>query len=360
MHSIAEGLLTKVYHTNLTSHILTFFSTAIQHFSPYLDSSLKCIFQSIIPYWKSNLDEILTFVTSCNTILEFPEAYTFILEQLLYILYDNTFCDNDERVEVLLHLLSNVSSLQIHIRHLLPALQYIILSYLESTSIQFLAISLLKDIVYFLDCKIYTELITSILSSLLTIDNEFLISDCMDIICILASHYSSTFHSSQSITISIYSCFMMSLSQTEKQQQPIKPSKSEYFSDDEEMIGTCSLEGISTLPSLPLNRSIVLSNQTLLSPSERDVSVIPSSIPIKSFQKEKIEIHKPYLFRSSQKSNLSNSFQFITSLFDQYSTLCYQRHYHHTNLALVKKAVVLFFYSLISLDCFFNSYSYSL
>ena len=169
----------------------------------------------------------------------------------------------------------------------------------------------------------------------------------MDIICILASHYSSTFHSSQSITISIYSCFMMSLSQTEKQQQPVKPSKSEYFSDDEEMIGTCSLEGISTLPSLPLNRSIDLSNQTLLSPSERDVSVIPSSIPIKSFQKGKIEIHKPYLFRSSQKSNLSNSFQFITSLFDQYSILCYQRHYHHTNLALVKRAVVLVFYSLI-------------
>lgn len=240
---------------------------------------------------------------------------------------------------------------------MVPALQYTILSYSEAASIQFLAISLLKDIVYSLDSEIYVELITSVTSSLLTLDNEFLISDCLDILCILASHFSSSFHSTQSITITIYSRFMMSLSQSEKQEQPTRPSKTEYFPEDEELIGSCSLEGLSTLPSLPFSRSVVLSSRGMLPPPERDPSLLPSPLPRKSFQKGKMEVRKPYLFRPSQKHNLSNSFMYLTSLFDQFSLLCYERHYRHTHLALVKKAV-LFFLSSYPVDCFFYSYSH--
>lgn len=317
MRELASALSSKSYHTNLAACIFPFLSTIIQHFSPHLDSAIQFLFPAVIVYWKSNLDSVLTFVTSCNTLLSFPEYYSVIIEQLLFILYDSTYCDNDERITVLFHLIANHHCLQLHLRLVLPAIQYTLQEHGDVVSIQLLGMSLIRDIVSSLDITQHVELITSLLSLLSAIDNELLFMEVLDVICILASKYSLDYPHTRQVSIVLKNRYFLTTS----------PSVNHSLRKPVEVI----CEKASCLPE----------DDLLLSQSGGEV--IPSkdkdtlSNKDNQFQLKK----KPFLFHSivSDKPQ-SFMYGFITTLLDQYSQLCYARQYHHTNLAIVKKAVI--------------------
>lgn len=317
MRDLASALSGKSYHTNLAACIFPFLSTVIHHFSPHLDSTIQFLFPAVIVYWKSNLDSVLTFVTSCNRLLSFPEYYSVIIEQLLFILYDSTYCDNDERITVLFHLITNHHYLQLHLRLVLPAIQYTLQEHGDIMSIQLLGMSLIRNIVSSLDITQHVELITSLLSLLSDTDNELLFMEVLDVICVLASKYSLAYPHTRDITIVFENRYFITTS----------PSVNHSVRKPVEVI---------------CERTSRLSEDDRLL-SQSDGEVIPSkdndsiSNKVNQFQLKK----EPFLFHSIV-SDTPHSFMFgfITTLLDQYSQLCYTRQYHHANLAIVKKAVM--------------------
>lgn len=300
IEKLASGLSTNQFHPNLVSLLFPFFTAIIQRFSPHLDKSIQLIFTSCVHYWKSNLEELLDLVSSCNSLPFFADNYGIIIQQLLFILYDNTHCDNNERVSALVHLSENLNSLQNYLHLLLPAIQYTIQDHPDNTVIHILGINLIKDITYYLDISVNIELVTSTLGLLVSMNRTFLFKDIFDIVCIVAAKFSMQQAHSESIKITI---------------------RNRYFGTSERTVMPESEELMISLPLL-YNQSIQGKCMEL-----RDNLKIP-----------KRDLNA-FLLHSNGKKVISNMNLFITSFLDQYSRILCKLQYSHPNFELVHHAV---------------------
>lgn len=329
---LASGLSKKQFHPNLVSSIFSFFTAVIDHYTPYLDYTIQDLFASSVHYWKSNLDELLQLVNNSNNLNSFSDYYGIIVEQLLYILYEDDYCDNDERVSVLIHLTQNSHSLQKYIHLALPAIQYVIEDHPNNVSIQLLGMNLFKDIVYYLDISHYYELVSSILGSMSKIRNASLIKDIVDIVCIIASKYSIQEFYPDTITILIKNRYFINSLEEVMENTPTK-STLNIHTEDHMLVSSNDLLYV-LLPSLTFNQTVHHAD-SLLSEKEKEPQFQPNHP--KQFNKYPI----PFLFcdTKNMEKSCSHMYRFITSLLNQYSMVLYKYHYCHTNLALVKKAV---------------------
>ena len=357
LQSLASSLEQRAFHPHFVTFLLSFFSFVIDKYSAFITTELSFLFRSVLLYWKSNLEDVLLFVKNCASLLPFSDAYSIILQQILFGFYDDHAFNTTEismvtlsalsHSQVLLHLQQVAATLQLHLPLLLPALRFLLQRQTSFPPIQLLTLNLVKEIVFRVDVSSYVTLLVAWLDDLLFACPTFT-EECVDLVCLLAAKINNaSAASSKTVSIAISNrCYIVGDGQFQSNPPENGPISVDFLKEDECLLYASPNTAAESTPSV--DSLAFLSNIQLATASARNVLLLSeesqNSYCLPPLNR-KPSTNPPYqfpLFDAASPLPQSPSFQALLRLVNHTSAFLFSHHKQHVTLAVVKKAVCSF------------------